>query len=255
MRILYVEDNMVNVSLVRRIARSDELINYIDGEEALKNFDRDNPDLILMDIQLAGKMTGLDVVRELRQKGCRLPIIAVTAYAMVGDRERCIEAGCDDYIAKPLPIAVLLELFEKRRNELAQSMPEPVANIVETVEAPRVEVTPQSTEQPNDTPKPDDTIPTDLQPVDDVKPVADAPTDVPNIDIEAKQQDETPKKQSIIETQDVEISIAPEVQSSSINPPSSSQPSPHQPTDDDLSKNHSADDLSTRINSQDAIEK
>lgn len=120
MRILYVEDNMVNVSLVRRIARGDELINYIDGEEALKNFDRDNPDLILMDIQLAGKMTGLDVVRELRKQGCRLPIIAVTAYAMVGDRERCIEAGCDDYIAKPLPIPVLLELFQNRRQELAE---------------------------------------------------------------------------------------------------------------------------------------
>ncbi|MEO0594733.1 MAG: response regulator, partial [Chloroflexota bacterium] len=70
------------------------------------------PDLVLMDIQLAGEKTGLDVVRVLRGRGVTIPIIAVTAYAMVGDRERCIEAGCDDYMAKPLAIPRLLELFQ-----------------------------------------------------------------------------------------------------------------------------------------------
>ncbi|TVR23822.1 MAG: response regulator, partial [Anaerolineaceae bacterium] len=118
MRILYVEDNMANVSLVRRVARGDELINYIDGEEALRNFEADAPDIVLMDIQLAGRMTGLDVVRVLRQRGHTLPIIAVTAYAMIGDREKCLDAGCDDYIAKPLPIPRLIELFEDRRKAL-----------------------------------------------------------------------------------------------------------------------------------------
>ncbi|MFW5708741.1 MAG: response regulator [Chloroflexota bacterium] len=118
MRILYVEDNLANVSLVKRIARGDEVINYIDGEDALIYIERDNPDIVLMDVQLAGRMSGLDVVRELRDRGFTLPIIAVTAYAMVGDRERCLAAGCDDYIAKPLPIPRLLEIFEERRANL-----------------------------------------------------------------------------------------------------------------------------------------
>ncbi len=121
MRILYVEDNPANVSLVKRVAREHELVNYVDGEEALRNFEKDNPDLVLMDIQLTGRLSGLDVVRELRQKGYTVPIIAVTAYAMIGDRERCLAAGCDDYMAKPLPIPDLLRLFEKRKQEIEAS--------------------------------------------------------------------------------------------------------------------------------------
>ena len=121
MRILYVEDNPANVSLVKRVAREHELVNYVDGEEALRNFEKDSPDLVLMDIQLTGRLSGLDVVRELRQKGYTVPIIAVTAYAMIGDRERCLAAGCDDYMAKPLPIPDLLRLFEKRKQEVEAS--------------------------------------------------------------------------------------------------------------------------------------
>ncbi|GAB4318143.1 MAG: hypothetical protein Kow00117_08340 [Phototrophicales bacterium] len=136
MRILYVEDNMANVSLVKRVARNHEVINYVDGDEALANFEKDNPDLVLMDIQLSGRLTGLDVVRTLRERGHKLPIIAVTAYAMVGDRERCLAAGCDDYIAKPLPIPTLVALFAKREKELQQKAPE----------APTSE-TPQSTSE------------------------------------------------------------------------------------------------------------
>ncbi|MEQ8672089.1 MAG: response regulator [Aggregatilineales bacterium] len=113
MRILYVEDNQANVYLVKRVALGHEVINYIDGEEALAKITRHDPHLILMDIQLAGPMTGLDVVRTLRERGIETPIIAVTAYAMVGDRERCIAAGCDDYLAKPLPITRLIGLIKK----------------------------------------------------------------------------------------------------------------------------------------------
>ncbi|MCL4255284.1 MAG: response regulator, partial [Anaerolineae bacterium] len=129
MRILYVEDNPANVSLVKRVAREHELVNYVDGEEALRNFEKDNPDLVLMDIQLTGRLSGLDVVRELRQKGYTVPIIAVTAYAMIGDRERCLAAGCDDYMAKPLPIPDLLRLFEKRKQEVEASATAPVTAI------------------------------------------------------------------------------------------------------------------------------
>lgn len=130
MRILYVEDNPTNLLLVRRVARQHDLISYIDGEEALSKFDQDNPDLVLMDLQLAGKLNGLEVVGELRQRGYSGPIIAVTAYAMMGDRERCLEAGCDDYIAKPLPIPRLVSLFEHYQ----QALTDPQAEI-ETVEA------------------------------------------------------------------------------------------------------------------------
>lgn len=114
MRILYVEDNPANLFLVRRVAKmgGHEVINYIDGEDALANFGSDKPDLVLMDIQLAGELSGLDVIQRLRDRGHHTPIIAVTAYAMVGDRERFLAAGCDDYLAKPLPIPRLVEILE-----------------------------------------------------------------------------------------------------------------------------------------------
>src|SRR5688572_1946170 len=89
-----------------------DVVNFIDGEEALRKIENVNPDLSLMDIQLAGGLTGLDVVKQLRADGFDRPIIAVTAYAMVGDKERCIEAGCDDYLPKPIPVTRLVELFQ-----------------------------------------------------------------------------------------------------------------------------------------------
>ena len=113
MRVLYVEDNPANVFLVKRVARmgNHEIINLIDGQQALRKFEDIQPDLVLMDIQLSGEIGGLDVVRKLRERGVTTTIIAVTAYAMVGDKERCLEAGCDEYMAKPLPVPRLVELF------------------------------------------------------------------------------------------------------------------------------------------------
>lgn len=115
MRVLYVEDNPANVFLVKRVAKmgNHEIINYVDGAEALSEFASINPDLVLMDIQITGELSGLDVVKRLRADGVTTPIIAVTAYAMVGDKERCIEAGCTDYLPKPLPIPQLVQLFEQ----------------------------------------------------------------------------------------------------------------------------------------------
>lgn len=113
MRILYVEDNLTNVSLVRRVARmgEHEIIHYIEGESALEHWEEIQPDLVLMDLQLAGDISGLDVVRQLRARGVETPIVAVTAYAMLGDRDRCLAAGCDEYLAKPLAIHQLVEMF------------------------------------------------------------------------------------------------------------------------------------------------
>lgn len=118
MKIMYVEDNPANLSLLLRIARmgGHVVISYTEGEAALTNYDLDKPDLVLMDVQLSGGLTGLDVVRNLRGRGHKTPIVAVTAYAMTGDKERCIEAGCDTYIAKPLPIQELVELIQRYEN-------------------------------------------------------------------------------------------------------------------------------------------
>lgn len=115
MRILYVEDNPANLSLMQRIARmgGHEVITYIEGEAALDHFEQDRPDLILLDVQLSGKLSGVDVVQRLRARGVTTPVIAVTAYAMVGDRERFLEAGFDDYLSKPLPVTELVEMVQK----------------------------------------------------------------------------------------------------------------------------------------------
>ncbi len=115
MRIAYVEDNATNLSLVQRIASMNHhtVIPYSEGEVALRELSIQKVDLILMDIELAGEMNGLQVVRALRTRGLTTPIVAVTAYAMMGDRERCLEAGCNDYLPKPLPIAEFLVLLAR----------------------------------------------------------------------------------------------------------------------------------------------
>lgn len=136
MKVLYVEDNPANVFLVKRVAKmgQHEIVNYIDGDQAIQKFNEINPDLVLMDIQLAGGMSGLDVVKKLREQGIQTPIIAVTAYAMVGDKERCIEAGCTDYLAKPLPIPRLVDIFKHYSDEVeAKSAKEDVSTTVPSV--------------------------------------------------------------------------------------------------------------------------
>jgi CheY-like chemotaxis protein len=123
MRIYYVEDNPANVALLQRIARigGHEIIYYNDGETALERFEREQPHLVLMDLQLAGKLSGLDVVRVLRERGVKTPIVALTAYAMVGDRDRCLEAGCDGYMAKPLPVTDVVELIARYATQASET--------------------------------------------------------------------------------------------------------------------------------------
>lgn len=115
MRIMYVEDNMVNLSLVQRIAQmgSHDVVSYSNGTQALEALESDRADLILMDIELEGELDGIEVVKRLRKRGDKRPIIAITAYAMVGDKERILEAGCDDYLPKPLPISQFVGLLAK----------------------------------------------------------------------------------------------------------------------------------------------
>lgn len=125
MRILYVEDNATNVILVQRVANmgKHEVINYDNGQDALDKFDEIKPDLILLDVQLRGPLTGLDVARILRERSCQLPILAVTAYAMKGDRQRCLDAGCDDYLPKPISVAELVTVFKRYGDAVTSGKP------------------------------------------------------------------------------------------------------------------------------------
>lgn len=105
-KILIVEDNPQNMRLMEMLLKArgfNYLLKAIDGEEALDVATRELPDLIVMDIQLP-KLSGLEVTKILRQMPffSHIPIIALTAYAMKGDKERFLEAGCDAYLSKPL---------------------------------------------------------------------------------------------------------------------------------------------------------
>lgn len=104
-KILVIEDNEQNLYLVRFILeRSDyEVFAATDGLTGIELASRLKPDLILLDIQLPG-MDGYTVARSLRKNPdfTDTPIVAVTSYAMPGDREKTIESGCSDYIEKPI---------------------------------------------------------------------------------------------------------------------------------------------------------
>jgi len=104
-KILIVEDNPQNVRLLKMTLRGKNytLLEANDGEQALDITAKERPDLIILDIQLP-KMNGLEVTRKLREIpvfNC-IPIIAITAYAMKGDKKKFIEAGCDAYLPKPI---------------------------------------------------------------------------------------------------------------------------------------------------------
>ncbi len=104
-KILVVEDNEKNMYLICFIiGKMGHLaIQAKSGEEGIELAAGERPDLILMDIQLPG-IDGLETTRRIRQSDCssHIPIIAITSYAMTGDRERLMEAGCNGYIEKPI---------------------------------------------------------------------------------------------------------------------------------------------------------
>ena len=113
-KILIVEDNPLHTRLIEMTLRRKgyTLLKATDGEEALDVARRERPDLILMDLNLP-TMTGLEVTRKLRETPAfsHTPIIAITAYAMKGDKERVIESGCDAYLSKPINTRELPEMI------------------------------------------------------------------------------------------------------------------------------------------------
>lgn len=115
-QIFCIEDNPVNMLLISRIVEAEGhvLIKAEDGPKAVKMLLEDglNPDIILLDINLPG-IDGLELARMFKadERVAPIPLIATTAQVLVGDREQCLEAGCDDYLPKPLDIRQLREMM------------------------------------------------------------------------------------------------------------------------------------------------
>ncbi len=113
-KVLCVEDNTVNMLLISRIIEAEgyELIKAEDGQIALDILEELVPDIILLDINLPG-IGGLELARRFKadRNINHVPLIATTAQVLSGDRERCLDAGCDDYMPKPLDIRKLRELL------------------------------------------------------------------------------------------------------------------------------------------------
>ena len=112
-KILVAEDNPPSMRLIEMTLRARDytLLKATDGQKALEIAIRERPDLIIMDIQLP-KMSGLEVIKRLRKmpECSHIPILTLTAYAMKGDREKFIEAGCDAYLSKPVSPREILEV-------------------------------------------------------------------------------------------------------------------------------------------------
>lgn len=115
-KILYVEDNADNRMLIRRvlIAEGYEVTEAINAHDALDKVQSISPDLILMDINMPD-MDGYALTAKIRKTPGfdHVPIIAVTANVMRGDREKSLEAGCDGYIQKPIDIDLLSQQIER----------------------------------------------------------------------------------------------------------------------------------------------
>jgi CheY-like chemotaxis protein len=121
-KILVVEDNLQNMKVMVMSLRPHGymLVQAMDGEEAINVAVKEKPDLIIMDMRLP-KLDGSEVTKKLRTmpEFVKTPIIAVTAYAMKGDKERFLEAGCDSYLSKPVDTRqlpkVVAELLQSRK--------------------------------------------------------------------------------------------------------------------------------------------
>lgn len=121
-KILLVEDNEMNRDMLARrlVRRGYEVITAVDGTEGMAMAQSVEPDLILMDMSLPA-VDGWEASRRLKAAPATqaIPIIALTAHAMVGDREKAIEAGCDDYDIKPIEFQRLVHKIDALLNKAA----------------------------------------------------------------------------------------------------------------------------------------
>ena len=121
-RILIVDDNEDNRDVLsRRLQRKGfEVTCAAGGQQAIEQAGSDRPDLILMDMNMP-ELDGWEATSRIRQDGITVPIVAITAHAMAGDREKCLAAGCDDYDTKPVEFPRLLSKIETLLKEAMQS--------------------------------------------------------------------------------------------------------------------------------------
>ena len=114
--ILIVEDNPDNMTLIADILLSlnYEVLQAKDGEQGVAEAARHQPDLILMDLSLP-RLDGWNATRQIKANEAlkNIPVIALTAHAMIGDRERALAAGCDDYLSKPIIIHELIKKLNR----------------------------------------------------------------------------------------------------------------------------------------------
>ena len=123
-KILLIEDNQMNRDMLsRRLTRKGyEVVIAVDGEQGMATARSEAPDLILMDMSLP-VLDGWEATRQLKSVPATqaIPVIALTAHAMAGDREKAVEAGCDDYDIKPIEMPRLLEKIEALLGEKAST--------------------------------------------------------------------------------------------------------------------------------------
>jgi two-component system cell cycle response regulator DivK len=114
--ILYVEDNPDNRSLIRRVLEAEDyaVVEAINAHQALEKLENSDIDLVLMDINMPD-VDGYTLTAKIKaiQKFSKIPIVAVTANVMRGDREKSLGAGCDGYIQKPIDIDTLSQQIER----------------------------------------------------------------------------------------------------------------------------------------------
>ncbi len=127
--VLVVEDNDLNMKLFHDVleAHGYNVLQAKEGMEGLRMAREQRPDLILMDIQLPD-VSGLEVTKWLKDDETlkSIPVIAITAFAMAGDKEKFLEGGCDAYIAKPISVASFLQTVERFAKPLvAEREPSP----------------------------------------------------------------------------------------------------------------------------------
>ena len=111
-RIFVVDDDLPSFQLIEELLSRHKafLRHFTNGKDLMKYIKKEElPDMIIMDIQLPG-VDGLELTKQIKALEPSIPVIAYTSYAMAGDRDRCLQSGCDEYISKPIDLDLFMEI-------------------------------------------------------------------------------------------------------------------------------------------------